>query len=61
MIKSLKLFKLEAIRWVYLKDLDTPIDYKSLASIGSMMGSGMLVLDETDCMVDIARFFRLLC
>ena len=40
------------------KDLDTPIDYKSLASIGSMMGSGgMLVLDETDCMVDIARFF----
>jgi len=40
------------------KDLDTPIDYKSLASIGSMMGSGgMLVLDETDCMVEIARFF----
>ena len=31
------------------KDLDTPIDFKSLASIGSMMGSGgMLVLDETD-------------
>ena len=40
------------------KNLDTPIDYKSLSSIGSMMGSGgMLVLDETDCMVDIARFF----
>ena len=40
------------------KDLDTPIDYKSLSSIGSMMGSGgMLVLDETDCMVDIAKFF----
>ena len=40
------------------KDLDTPIDYKSLSSIGSMMGSGgMLVLDDTDCMVDIARFF----
>ena len=40
------------------RDLDTPIDFKSLASIGSMMGSGgMLVLDETDCMVDIAKFF----
>ncbi|MDU6533984.1 MAG: NADH-quinone oxidoreductase subunit NuoF [Intestinibacter bartlettii] len=40
------------------KDLDTPIDFKSLASIGSMMGSGgMLVLDETDCMVDISKFF----
>ena len=37
------------------RDLDTPI---SLASIGSMMGSGgMLVLDETDCMVDISKFF----
>ena len=40
------------------KDLDTPIDYKSLSDIGSMMGSGgMLVLDDTDCMVDIAKFF----
>ena len=40
------------------KDLDTPIDYKSLASIGSMMGSGgMLVLDDSDCMVDICKFF----
>ena len=40
------------------RDLDTPIDFKSLASIGSMMGSGgMLVLDETDCMVDISTFF----
>ena len=39
-------------------NLDTPIDFKSLASIGSMMGSGgMLVLDETDCMVDICKFF----
>ena len=39
-------------------NLDTPIDYKSLSSIGSMMGSGgMLVLDETDCMVDISKFF----
>ena len=40
------------------RDLDTPIDFKSLASIGSMMGSGgMLVIDETDCMVDISKFF----
>ncbi len=40
------------------KDLDTPIDYKSLSDIGSMMGSGgMLVLEDTDCMVDIAKFF----
>ena len=40
------------------RDLDTHIDFKSLASIGSMMGSGgMLVLDETDCMVDISKFF----
>ena len=40
------------------RDLDTPIDFKSLASIGSMMGSGgMLVLDETDSMVDISKFF----
>lgn len=38
--------------------LDTPVDFGSLAKIGSIMGSGgMIVLDETDCMVDIARFF----
>jgi NADH:ubiquinone oxidoreductase subunit F (NADH-binding)/NADH:ubiquinone oxidoreductase subunit E/Pyruvate/2-oxoacid:ferredoxin oxidoreductase delta subunit len=37
---------------------DTPIDYESLHAIGSMMGSGgMVVLDENDCMVDIARYF----
>ena len=36
------------------KNLDTPIDFKSLSSIGSMMGSGgMLVLDDSDCIVDI--------
>lgn len=40
------------------KNLDTPIDFKSLSSIGSMMGSGgMLVLDDSDCMVNIAKFF----
>jgi NADP-reducing hydrogenase subunit HndC len=38
--------------------LDTPIDYDSLAQIGSMMGSGgLIVMDEDNCMVDIARFF----
>jgi len=38
--------------------LDTAIDFESLGAIGSMMGSGgMLVLDETDCMVNIAKFF----
>lgn len=40
------------------KYLDTPIDYESLAAIGSMMGSGgLIILDETDCMVSIAKFF----
>lgn len=38
--------------------LDTPIDYDSLISIGSMMGSGgLIVMDEDNCMVDVARFF----
>ncbi|WP_035164572.1 NADH-ubiquinone oxidoreductase-F iron-sulfur binding region domain-containing protein [Caloranaerobacter azorensis] len=38
--------------------LDTKIDFKSLTDIGSMMGSGgMIIMDETDCMVDIARFY----
>ena len=37
---------------------DTPIDYDALAQTGAIMGSGgMVVLDERDCMVDIARFF----
>ncbi|MBO5253102.1 MAG: NADH-quinone oxidoreductase subunit NuoF [Clostridia bacterium] len=38
--------------------IDTPIDYDSLLAIGSMMGSGgLIVMDETTCMVDIAKFF----
>ncbi len=38
--------------------IDTPIDYDSLISIGSMMGSGgLIVMDEDNCMVDIAKFF----
>jgi len=40
------------------KDLDTRIDYESLLNIGSMMGSGgMIVMDETDNMVRIAKFY----
>lgn len=38
--------------------LDIPIDYDNLISIGSMMGSGgLIVMDDTTCMVDIAKFF----
>ena len=38
--------------------LDTPIDYESLASIGSMMGSGgLIVMDDTKCMVSLAKFY----
>jgi NADP-reducing hydrogenase subunit HndC len=38
--------------------LDTPIDYDNLLALGSMMGSGgMIVMDEDTCMVDVARFF----
>ena len=40
------------------KHLDTPIDYDNLIAAGSMMGSGgMIVMDEDDCMVSIAKFF----
>ncbi len=40
------------------KHLDTPIDYDNLTALGSMMGSGgMIVMDEDNCMVDVARFF----
>ncbi len=38
--------------------LDTPVDFDTLTQLGSMMGSGgMIVLDEHDCMVDIAKYF----
>ena len=38
--------------------IDTPIDYDNLIAIGSMMGSGgLIVMDEDTCMVDIAKFF----
>jgi len=40
------------------KDLDTPIDYDNLIAAGSMMGSGgMIVMDEDDCMVGMAKFY----
>ncbi len=38
--------------------LDTPIDYESLKTVGAMMGSGgLVVMDETTCMVDVAKYF----
>ncbi len=38
--------------------LDTPVDYESLGQLGSIMGSGgMVVMDEDNCMVDVARYF----
>jgi len=38
--------------------LDTPIDYDSLTALGAIMGSGgLVVMDETTCMVDVAKFF----
>ncbi|MGC2211214.1 MAG: NuoF family protein [Candidatus Korobacteraceae bacterium] len=42
--------------------LDIPVDYDSLASVGSIMGSGgMIVMDESSCMVDVAKFFMDFC
>ncbi len=40
------------------KDLDTKIDFENLTALGSMMGSGgMIIMDEDNCMVDVARFY----
>jgi NADH-quinone oxidoreductase subunit F/NADP-reducing hydrogenase subunit HndC len=42
--------------------LDTPIDFGALTKAGSMMGSGgMIVMDETDCVVDVAKFYMEFC
>jgi bidirectional [NiFe] hydrogenase diaphorase subunit len=42
--------------------LEMPVDYESLSSVGSIMGSGgMIIMDETSCMVDVARFFMEFC
>ncbi len=44
------------------QNLDIPLDYESLAAIGSIMGSGgMIVMDDTSNMVDVARFFMEFC
>jgi bidirectional [NiFe] hydrogenase diaphorase subunit len=42
--------------------LDMPVDYDSLAKVGSIMGSGgMIIMDETSCMVDVAKYFMEFC
>ncbi len=42
--------------------LDMPVEYDSLVQVGSIMGSGgMIVMDETSCMVDVAKFFMEFC
>jgi len=42
--------------------LDLPVDYESLAGVGSIMGSGgLIVMDDTSCMVDVAKFFMEFC
>jgi bidirectional [NiFe] hydrogenase diaphorase subunit len=42
--------------------LDTPVDYESLATLGSIMGSGgMVVMDQSSCMVDVAKYFMDFC
>ncbi len=42
--------------------LDMPVDYESLNKLGSIMGSGgMIVMDETSCMVDVAKYFMEFC
>ncbi|HMK55307.1 MAG TPA: NADH-quinone oxidoreductase subunit NuoF [Dissulfurispiraceae bacterium] len=42
--------------------LDMPVDYESLAKVGSIMGSGgMIIMDHTSCMVDVAKFFMEFC
>jgi len=43
---------------ICIDDLDTQVTFENLNAVGSMMGSGgMIVMDETDCMVDIAKFY----
>ena len=44
------------------KYIDTPVDYDNLSKLGSIMGSGgMIVIDQTDCVVDIAKFYLKFC
>ena len=59
-VKSSKLHKPAAFRHgcIPADYIDTPIDYDNLIKLGSMMGSGgMIIMDEDNCMVDIAKFF----
>jgi bidirectional [NiFe] hydrogenase diaphorase subunit len=45
-----------------VQHMESPVDYESLAKIGSIMGSGgMIVMDETSCMVDVAKYFMEFC
>ena len=60
MARNLKLHKLAALPADVFRQshYDIPIDYDNLITIGSMMGSGgLIVMDEDSCMVDIAKFF----
>lgn len=42
--------------------LDTPVDYENLGKLGSIMGSGgMIAIDDTDCLVDLAKFYLKFC
>ena len=44
------------------ENLDTPIDFDNLVKIGSMMGSGgMIVMDEDDCILDVVKFYQEFC
>jgi bidirectional [NiFe] hydrogenase diaphorase subunit len=44
------------------ESLDMPVDYESLKKLGSIMGSGgMIVMDDSSCMVDVAKFFMEFC
>ncbi|MBL0177042.1 MAG: SLBB domain-containing protein [Ignavibacteria bacterium] len=48
--------------YIPMQHLDIPVDYESLAQVGSIMGSGgLIVVDKTSCMVDLARFFMEFC
>ena len=45
-----------------VEHLDMPVDYESLLSLGTFMGSGgMIVMDDTSCMVDVAKYFMEFC
>ena len=60
MEENLKLLKQEdhQVGCIPKEQLDTPIDYESLKEIGSMMGSGgLIVMDDSKCMVSLAKFY----